>query len=63
MSTSKPNVSVLPVQGSRILCVADARGNLSQLNELAATHKATCIIHIGTFGFLDNDTIETAPAG
>jgi hypothetical protein len=51
------------VQGSRILCVADARGNLSMLNELAKEHNATCVIHIGTFGFLDNETVESAPAG
>lgn len=62
MST-KPHVSVLPVQGSRILCVADARGNLSMLNELAKEHDASCVIHIGTFGFLDNETVESAPAG
>ncbi|KAG5356026.1 hypothetical protein CJU89_5746 [Yarrowia sp. B02] len=60
---SKPHVSVLPVQGARILCVADARGNLSLLNELAQEHDATCVIHIGTFGFLDNETVESAPAG
>lgn len=59
----KQNVSVLQLQGARILCVADARGNLSQLNELAEKQKATCVIHIGTFGFLDNETVETAPAG
>ncbi|KAK9466606.1 hypothetical protein V1512DRAFT_263030 [Lipomyces arxii] len=42
---------------TRILCVADVRGQLSILNQLAKTHNASCIIHTGDFGFYDRESV------
>lgn len=35
----------------RILCVADIRGRLSALNDLAREANAKAVIHTGDFGF------------
>lgn len=35
----------------RILCIADIRGRLSALNDLAREVNAVAIIHTGDFGF------------
>lgn len=35
----------------RILCIADVRGRLSSLNDLAREANAKAIIHTGDFGF------------
>jgi hypothetical protein len=35
----------------RLLCVADIRGRVGDLNELARETKASAIIHTGDFGF------------
>ncbi|KAK9478255.1 hypothetical protein V1514DRAFT_331439 [Lipomyces japonicus] len=43
---------------SRILCVADIRGQLTILNQLAKTHNASYIIHTGDFGFYDVDSVQ-----
>ncbi|KAL2397672.1 hypothetical protein ABEF93_003118 [Exophiala dermatitidis] len=42
----------------RVLCIADVRGNLKSLNELAKTAKADYILHTGDFGFYDNTSLE-----
>ncbi|OAG40578.1 hypothetical protein AYO21_05279 [Fonsecaea monophora] len=42
----------------RVLCIADVRGNLRSLNELAKTAKADYILHTGDFGFYDNTSLE-----
>ncbi|OLL25819.1 hypothetical protein NEOLI_000541 [Neolecta irregularis DAH-3] len=44
-------------QNARILCVADIRGNLSQINELAKEANAQAVIHTGDFGFYDSDSL------
>ncbi|KDN36050.1 hypothetical protein K437DRAFT_63692 [Tilletiaria anomala UBC 951] len=41
----------------RILCVADVRGNISSLNQLAAEHQAKAIIHTGDFGFYEASSL------
>jgi len=47
-----PNHKVLEVEEhGRILCLADVRGRLSTLNELAQDTGAVAIIHTGDFGF------------
>jgi len=43
---------------ARVLCIADVRGNLRQLNELAHSAKADYIIHTGDFGFYDGSSLE-----
>ncbi|KAK4637236.1 uncharacterized protein CLAFUR5_00445 [Fulvia fulva] len=43
---------------ARVLCIADVRGNLRQLNELARNAKADYIIHTGDFGFYDDQSLE-----
>ncbi|KAK9356893.1 hypothetical protein V1505DRAFT_374852 [Lipomyces doorenjongii] len=42
---------------ARILCVADVRGQLSILNQLAKEHNASFIIHTGDFGFYDRESV------
>ncbi|PHH82527.1 hypothetical protein CDD82_5708 [Ophiocordyceps australis] len=56
---------LLPNQGRviqsgpiRILCIADVRGNLRSLNELAKQARADYIIHTGDFGFYDDTSLE-----
>ncbi|KAB8345976.1 hypothetical protein FH972_023028 [Carpinus fangiana] len=58
-------IPLLPNQGrvvqsgsQRILCVADVRGNLSSLNELAQQARADYILHTGDFGFYDNNSLD-----
>ncbi|KAK3069750.1 hypothetical protein LTR53_011667 [Teratosphaeriaceae sp. CCFEE 6253] len=43
---------------ARVLCIADVRGNLRQLNELARNAKADYIIHTGDFGFYDDYSLD-----
>lgn len=43
--------TVLDSQHGRILCIADIRGRLSALNDLAREVNAVAIIHTGDFGF------------
>ncbi|KAJ9614414.1 hypothetical protein H2200_002550 [Cladophialophora chaetospira] len=42
----------------RVLCIADVRGNLKSLNDLARQAKADYILHTGDFGFYDNTSLE-----
>jgi hypothetical protein len=56
---------LLPNQGRviqtgpiRVLCIADVRGNLRSLNELAKQARADHIIHTGDFGFYDSQSLE-----
>lgn len=43
--------TVLDSAAGRILCIADVRGKLSSLNQLARDARAVAIIHTGDFGF------------
>ncbi|KAJ3465208.1 hypothetical protein MRS44_005866 [Fusarium solani] len=56
---------LLPNQGRivqtgpiRVLCIADVRGNLRSLNDLARQARADHIIHTGDFGFYDDTSLE-----
>ncbi|PNS15071.1 hypothetical protein CAC42_2300 [Sphaceloma murrayae] len=49
---------VLQTGGARVLCIADVRGNLRSLNELARNARADHIIHTGDFGFYDDTSLE-----
>ncbi|KAJ9619904.1 hypothetical protein H2203_008178 [Taxawa tesnikishii (nom. ined.)] len=58
-------VPLLPNQGrviqsgaARVLCIADVRGNLRSLNELARSARADYIIHTGDFGFYDSTSLD-----
>ncbi|KAL1842576.1 hypothetical protein VTK73DRAFT_3087 [Phialemonium thermophilum] len=58
-------VPLLPNQGRivqtgpiRVLCIADVRGNLRSLNDLAKQARADYIIHTGDFGFYDDTSLE-----
>ncbi|KAF7984881.1 hypothetical protein HWV62_10869 [Athelia sp. TMB] len=42
----------------RILCVADIRGRLSALNDLAREANAQAIIHTGDFGFFEASSLD-----
>ncbi|KAI8376600.1 hypothetical protein EDC96DRAFT_495112 [Choanephora cucurbitarum] len=50
--------SVHTVEGKRILCTADVRGNISELNRLAREFNADYIIHTGDFGFYDRSSLD-----
>ncbi|KAI9800910.1 MAG: hypothetical protein M1833_003047 [Piccolia ochrophora] len=52
------NGRVVQAGGARILCVADVRGHLRSLNELAKQAKADHIIHTGDFGFYDDTSLD-----
>ncbi|RMZ91546.1 hypothetical protein DV736_g1201, partial [Chaetothyriales sp. CBS 134916] len=43
---------------TRVLCIADVRGNLRSLNELAKTAHADYILHTGDFGFYDDSSLD-----
>ncbi|KAI1336997.1 ser/Thr protein phosphatase [Xylariaceae sp. FL0016] len=54
-----PNQGRVLQQGSiRVLCIADVRGNLRSLNDLAKQANADHIIHTGDFGFYDDTSLE-----
>ncbi|WBW72060.1 DUF2433 metallo phosphatase superfamily conserved fungal protein [Schizosaccharomyces osmophilus] len=50
------NVLVLN-NGSRLLCIADLRGELSLINKLAEETRADCVIHTGDFGFFERSSL------
>ncbi|KAF8164921.1 hypothetical protein B0H34DRAFT_649712 [Crassisporium funariophilum] len=49
---------VLDTNHGRILCIADIRGRLSALNDLAREANAKAIIHTGDFGFFEANSLE-----
>ncbi|KAF2279775.1 uncharacterized protein EI97DRAFT_499145 [Westerdykella ornata] len=58
-------IPLLPNQGRviqsgsvRVLCIADVRGNLQSLNQLASEARANYIIHTGDFGFYDDRSLD-----
>ncbi|KAI2633302.1 hypothetical protein GGS21DRAFT_127899 [Xylaria nigripes] len=54
-----PNQGRIIQQGPiRVLCIADVRGNLSSLNDLARQARADHIIHTGDFGFYDETSLD-----
>ncbi|KAK7534771.1 ser/Thr protein phosphatase family protein [Phyllosticta citribraziliensis] len=52
------NGRVIQTQSSRVLCIADVRGNLRSLNDLAEQARADAIIHTGDFGFYDERSLD-----
>ncbi|KAK2736908.1 hypothetical protein FQN57_000511 [Myotisia sp. PD_48] len=52
------NGRVIQSGAVRILCIADVRGNLRSLNELAKQARADHVIHTGDFGFYDDTSLE-----
>lgn len=53
-----PQTKLIEKQGARILCVADVRGSLRSLNDLAKQANADHIIHTGDFGFYDSSSLD-----
>ncbi|GMM31890.1 hypothetical protein DAMA08_046350 [Martiniozyma asiatica (nom. inval.)] len=51
-------MNVVESNGVRLLLVAETRGQISLLNELAVKESADAIIHTGNFGFFDVDSVE-----
>jgi hypothetical protein len=60
MSGVNTSTSVLDSAGGRILCIADVRGHLSTLNQLARDARAVAIIHTGDFGFFGQSVFIAA---
>ncbi|CAO3599849.1 unnamed protein product [Absidia cylindrospora] len=56
-SSPKPN-EVVNIDGKQILCTADIRGSISQLNQLARDANAQCIIHTGDFGLYERSSLD-----
>ncbi|KAI9743003.1 MAG: hypothetical protein M1818_003298 [Claussenomyces sp. TS43310] len=52
------NGRIIQTGGVRVLCVADVRGNLKSLNDLAKQARADHIIHTGDFGFYDETSLD-----
>ncbi|KAI9781744.1 MAG: hypothetical protein M1839_005737 [Geoglossum umbratile] len=52
------NGRVIQSGGVRVLCIADVRGNLRSLNELAKQARADHIVHTGDFGFYDESSLD-----
>ncbi|KAM6495516.1 Ser/Thr protein phosphatase [Amanita muscaria] len=52
------HTKILDTSHGRILCIADIRGRLSALNDLARDAHAHAIIHTGDFGFFESQSIE-----
>ncbi|KAH8816208.1 hypothetical protein F5884DRAFT_213870 [Xylogone sp. PMI_703] len=52
------NGRIIQTGGVRVLCVADVRGNLKSLNDLAKQARADHIIHTGDFGFYDDTSLD-----
>ncbi|KAI9278615.1 hypothetical protein BDA99DRAFT_492643 [Phascolomyces articulosus] len=60
-TSASPNhngANVMNIDGKRILCTADVRGNITQLNVLAREANADYIIHTGDFGFYDRSSLD-----
>ncbi|GAA5894905.1 hypothetical protein JCM6882_008238 [Rhodosporidiobolus microsporus] len=57
VDTHSSRVDVIQTEGGRVLCVADVRGAISTLNQLAAEHSAVAIIHSGDFGFYEPSSL------
>ncbi|EJD00807.1 uncharacterized protein FOMMEDRAFT_89286 [Fomitiporia mediterranea MF3/22] len=49
---------VIDTVAGRILCIADVRGRLSSLNDMAREVNAKAIIHTGDFGFFESSSLE-----
>ncbi|KAF9534437.1 hypothetical protein CPB83DRAFT_844245 [Crepidotus variabilis] len=49
---------VLDTNHGRILCIADIRGRLSALNDLAREVNAKAILHTGDFGFFEANSLD-----
>ncbi|KAG5650091.1 hypothetical protein H0H81_000800 [Sphagnurus paluster] len=49
---------ILDTAHGRILCIADIRGRLSGLNDLARDANAKAIIHTGDFGFFESNSLD-----
>ncbi|KAK3829318.1 MAG: hypothetical protein J3Q66DRAFT_28056 [Benniella sp.] len=55
---NSPAPQTINTPAGKVLCVADLRGNISQLNELADQTEAKLIIHCGDFGFYEPDSLD-----
>ena len=55
--TAQSNTRILDTVSGRILCIADVRGRLSSLNDLAKEVGAKAVIHTGDFGFFGKSHI------
>ncbi|KAI0643623.1 hypothetical protein C8Q79DRAFT_914452 [Trametes meyenii] len=49
---------VFDTAAGRLLCIADIRGRLSALNDLAREANASAIIHTGDFGFFEASSLD-----
>ncbi|KAF9381212.1 hypothetical protein CPB97_007891 [Podila verticillata] len=54
---NSPTLSTINTPAGKVLCVADLRGNISQLDELVDQTGAKLIIHCGDFGFYERDSL------
>ncbi|KAL4075600.1 hypothetical protein V8B97DRAFT_1927718 [Scleroderma yunnanense] len=58
LNTVNTQTKVIDATQGRILCIADIRGRLSALNDLAREANAKAIVHTGDFGFFESNSLE-----
>ncbi|CAH7675514.1 hypothetical protein BY996DRAFT_1071811 [Phakopsora pachyrhizi] len=51
-------VDLINSESGRILCIADVRGRISHINELAKENNAVAVIHSGDFGFYEPSSLD-----
>ncbi|KAA1111348.1 hypothetical protein PGTUg99_004247 [Puccinia graminis f. sp. tritici] len=51
-------IDLLDSEHGRILCIADLRGAISQINHLAKQFNAVAVIHSGDFGFYEPSSLD-----
>ncbi|MBW0463561.1 hypothetical protein O181_003276 [Austropuccinia psidii MF-1] len=51
-------VDLINSDHGRILCIADLRGKISQINQLAKDFNAVAVIHSGDFGFYEPSSLD-----
>lgn len=51
-------IDLLDSNHGRILCIADLRGAISQINDLAKEYNAIAVIHSGDFGFYEPSSLD-----
>ncbi|KAG9322524.1 hypothetical protein KVV02_003036, partial [Mortierella alpina] len=55
---NSPTPQTINTPAGKVLCVADLRGNISQLNDLVDQTGAKLVIHCGDFGFYERDSLN-----
>ncbi|KAG0229866.1 hypothetical protein BGW41_002855 [Actinomortierella wolfii] len=58
-----PSINTISTTAGKVLCIADLRGNISQLNDLVDQTGAKVVIHSGEFGFYGKSHVMCSSIG